>query len=72
MAHKNVPRSALFQATIDALVNRPRTLTLSMISEATGLQERWLVLLASKNPSVPSVDACVRLYEYLTNRSISL
>lgn len=72
MAHKNVPRSALFQATIDALVNRPRTLTLPMICEHTGFRLKWLSLLCSENPPEPGVNACVALYEYLTKRSITL
>jgi hypothetical protein len=72
MAHKNVPRSALFQATIDALRNRPRTLTLQKIADDIGVKVSWVTELGRDNPPVPGVDACVRLYEYLTNSTINL
>jgi hypothetical protein len=72
MAHKNVPRSALLQATIEALRNRPRTLTLLKISEDIGVKVSWLTDLSRVDPPEPGVNACVALYEYLTNSNITL
>lgn len=70
MGKKNVPRSRLLDRTVDLLRNRPRTLTLQMVSADTGLHTRWLHILLNREGLSPSVDAVVVLYEYLTKSKL--
>lgn len=72
MATHNVPRSALLERTVHLLRNRPRPLTLQVVSDDTKLHMRWLQLLLSRPKVSPSVDAIVVLYEYLTNKKLSI
>lgn len=74
MTTKHVPeRSRLLERTLELLRDRPRTITLAIIEENTGLKQTWLQSLSNggkvKSPNVCSI---VKLYEYLSESKLQI
>ncbi len=64
------PRCTLYTRTLERLRSRPEKLTLSVISQDTGLPRDWLALILGKPDLSPSVDRIQRLYEYLSGNEL--
>lgn len=67
-----IPRCALLLRTIELLRHRPRALTLETIRKDTNLSIRWLSNLISDDFGSPSVCRVVKLYEYLSNKTLNV
>lgn len=67
-----VPRSRLMLRTMELLRQRPRTLTVDMIAQDTGLHPGWIARLSNPAYGSPSVDAVVKLYEYLSGHPLDI
>lgn len=66
----NVDHHGLVKATIELIQNRSVKLTLNNISKDTGIPEAWISLLSNKKIIEPSANRVLRLYEYLSGKSI--
>jgi len=63
--------SALLAETIRLLKDRPRSLTLKMVSEQITVSVSWLSsLLSDDPPQGPSVDQIERLYNLLSDKPL--
>jgi hypothetical protein len=65
-------RSTLLVRTLDLLRNRPRSVSLSSISQGTGLPREWLISILRRPHSSPSVDRIQQLYEYLGGNKLEV
>jgi hypothetical protein len=62
-------KTELRDKTRELLKNRPISMTLLLISEATGIEESWLKVFSSQGINEPSVNKVETLYLYLTKSS---
>jgi len=63
-----IPKLAI--ATRKKLLDRPRSLTLDMIAEKTGLNKHWLNDFSTKTDRDHGVDKVEALYYFLTGESV--
>ena len=65
-------KSKLRDKTLILLQNRPNTLTINAISDATGLDKSWLAQFSRGTIKGPDVCRIETLYEYLTGAPLNL
>lgn len=58
--------------TLELLQDRPRSKTLKVVSEETGIGLPWLNLFLQNRIQNPSVNTIQSLYEYLTNAKLKV
>lgn len=66
------PRSKLYVRTLELLRNRPRSQTLAVVSQDTGLPKEWLIAIISRPETSPGVDRIEVLYEYLSGKQLQV
>lgn len=64
--------SSLYTKTLQMLVERPRSVLLSDIAEATNIPEAWLKAFGQGRMSDPSVVRVEILYNYLSDEPLEL
>lgn len=65
-------KSRLLDATLEALDNRPRKVTLAVIARDCQVSEPWLRSLIDGRIPNPGVCRIERLYTYLTKKEIKV
>lgn len=63
-------KTQLRDVTVEALKNRPASLKLRDIAEATAIPEGWLRMLAQGRIDDPGVNRVQTVYEHLTNKRL--
>jgi hypothetical protein len=69
---KKLQKSELLQQTIELVRNRPRTVTYTTISEATGLPVQFLQDLMADRLKDPGVTRIEILYNYFAKNKLIL
>lgn len=62
--------TCLLAHTVQLLRERPRSVTLAMISQATGLKQSWLNMMITGYFEDPGVKKVQALYEYLSQKTL--
>lgn len=64
-------RKTLHEVTREALINRPKPITLAQVAEATQTSESWLEKFQRNRIKDPGVNAIQRLYEFLFGHELN-